>query len=78
MTIEAKLLYLKKVGLRYKKATKKRKSEYLDEAMEICDYSRKHLIRLLNQKEPSKSLKRGRKASSFETWKNWRPLLIEG
>lgn len=62
MTTEAKALYLKKIALRYKNATKNRKSQFLDEAVEICDYSRKHLIRLLNQQGPSNSRKRGRKA----------------
>jgi len=61
MTAEAKQLYLKKVSLRYKKATKKQKSRYLSEAEEICDYSRKYLIRILGAREVPQTQKRGRK-----------------
>lgn len=61
MTIEAKLLYLKKITLRYKKATKKEKGGLLTEAAEICDYSRKHIIRLINKGERVRADRRGRK-----------------
>jgi len=62
MTIEVKLLYLKKVHLRYKKATKKEKSRLLTEAEIICEYSRKHLIRIMNSDFSCELTRRGRKA----------------
>ena len=77
MTIEAKALYLKKISLRYKNATKKQKGKLLSEAAEICDYSRKHLIRLLNRSGGPKPQKRGRKpkytiSDTFHLVKLWK------
>lgn len=62
MTIEAKLLYLKKINMRYKKATKKEKSKLLTEAEIICDYTRKHLIKILKSDFTYSPTKRGRKS----------------
>ena len=47
MTIEARRQYLAAVRLRYKNGTKTQKSRILDEFCQVCNYNRKHAIRLL-------------------------------
>ena len=48
MTHEVKSAVTEKMKKRYQKADKKVKSQLLDELCELCDYHRKHAIRLLN------------------------------
>lgn len=48
MTTELKRQYLKRVRLRYHRSSKSRKSIILDEFCEVCDISRKHAIKLMN------------------------------
>lgn len=62
MTTEAKVLYVKKVSGRYKNATEKEKGRILYEAALICEYSRKHLVRVLSGREIIEGKKRGRRA----------------
>jgi hypothetical protein len=50
MSRKSKLEYLRKIRSRYKAAGKKEKSKILDEFCEVCGYSRKYAIRLLNRK----------------------------
>ncbi len=57
MTYEAKRQYLAAIRLRYKNATKKEKRGILDEFCAVCDYNRKHAIRILRS-EPTKNLRR--------------------
>jgi len=54
MTTELKRIYLKRVHLRYRKASKKQKSVILDEFCQIYGFSRNHAIKLLRTglKEP--------------------------
>lgn len=47
-----KMEYLKKIYYRYHKATKREKKQILDEFCKVCNYHRKHAIRLLNDKPP--------------------------
>ena len=46
---DKKKAYLKKVWTRYNKASRKLKAQILEEFCAVCDYHRKHAIRLLNQ-----------------------------
>ena len=48
MNIEARRAYLNAVKERYKKSTKKQKTQILNEFCTNCNYSRKHAIKLLN------------------------------
>ena len=48
MTNEMKRAYITKAYWRYQKSSKSEKSAILDEFCEICDYSRKHAIRVFN------------------------------
>ncbi len=65
MSPTAKAEYLKKIKVRYKKATKNEKKLILDEFCHICNYNRKYAIRLLNNglltNKPYNLSKRGRK-----------------
>jgi hypothetical protein len=47
VTIEARREYLAAVRMRYKNGTKAQKSRILDEFCQVCNYNRKHAIRLL-------------------------------
>lgn len=49
MPIGVKREYLEKIRLRYMKSSRKEKSLILDEFCKICDYDRKHAIKLLTQ-----------------------------
>lgn len=48
MPIEFKRAYLEEIRFRYKNGTKKEKGRILNEFCEVCDFSRKHAIRILN------------------------------
>lgn len=50
MNIEAKRAYLNAVKERYNKSTKKEKTQILNEFCKVCNYSRKHAIKLLSDK----------------------------
>lgn len=50
MTHEVKTVITQKMRKRYQNADKKGKSQLLDELCEMCDYHRKHAIRLLNER----------------------------
>jgi hypothetical protein len=47
MTIEARKMYLKAIQDRYQKASKSEKTLILDEFCQVCQYSRKHAIRVI-------------------------------
>lgn len=49
MPIGVKREYLEKIRLRYLKSSRRQKSLILDEFCKICDYDRKHAIKLLTQ-----------------------------
>ncbi len=49
MSNEVQQQYLERVRLRYRKGNKKQKTLILDEFTQICDITRKHAIRLLNE-----------------------------
>ena len=49
MSNEVKRQYLNRVRLRYMKGSKKQKSLILDEFCEVCEISRKHAIKMLNE-----------------------------
>jgi hypothetical protein len=51
MTIEARREYLKAIRLRYKNSTRGQRSRILDEFCEVCDYNRKHAIRILGRQD---------------------------
>lgn len=59
--------YLEKIYKRYHKADRATKAKILDEFCEVCDYHRKHAIRLLKKQRRGKKIiskqKRGRKIS---------------
>ncbi len=48
MEIGAKRAYLKAVKERYKKSSKKQKTQILNELCQVCNYNRKHAIKLLS------------------------------
>lgn len=50
MNIEARRAYLNAVKERYNKSTKKEKTQILNEFCKVCNYSRKHAIKLLSDK----------------------------
>lgn len=53
MTTEMRRVYLETIRLRYRKSTKKQKSEILNEFCNVCGYERKYAIRILwNHVEP--------------------------
>lgn len=49
MEIGARRAYLKAVKERYKKSSKKQKTQILNELCEVCSYNRKHAIKLLSR-----------------------------
>jgi hypothetical protein len=49
MNIEARKAYRKAVQERYNKSSKKQKNQILNEFCEVCNYSRKHAIKVLNK-----------------------------
>lgn len=60
MTTELKQHYLKRVRLRYHSGSKRQKSLILDEFCEVCNISRKHAIRLMNEDLKEKPVWPGR------------------
>jgi hypothetical protein len=63
MTNEVKQAVTEKLKKRYERASRKEKSKILDELCNMCDFHRKHAIRLLNPKlTKSKSINRKRGA----------------
>jgi len=61
MSYEAKKEYIKAIYQRYQKSTKKQKGLILNEACQICQMSRKHLIRILNGQARLRTKRAGRK-----------------
>lgn len=61
MTTELKRHYLKRVRLRYHRGSKAQKSMILDEFCEVCEISRKHAIKVLNEDLREHPPKPGRK-----------------
>lgn len=61
MTTELKRHYLKRVRLRYHRGSKVQKSMILDEFCEVCEISRKHAIKVLNEDLRDHPPKPGRK-----------------
>ena len=49
MSNEVKRQYLDKIRERYEKATKRQKTLILDEFCKVCELTRKHAIKLLNE-----------------------------
>lgn len=49
MSNEVQRQYLEKIRLRYEKGTKRQKTLILDEFCKVCEITRKHAIKLLNQ-----------------------------
>lgn len=65
MTIEAKKMYLEAIRNRYKNASKTDKSIILDEFCQVCDYNRKHAIRVIKNGH-IKERKRTGKPSKYQ------------
>lgn len=61
MSIEARREYLAAIRLRYKNSTRGQRSRILDEFCEVCNYNRKHAIRLLGGRPPDRIVKPGPK-----------------
>ena len=61
MSNEVKRQYLEKVRLRYLKGTKLQKSLILDEFCQVCEISRKHAIKMLNEEQRVSPLRPGPK-----------------
>jgi hypothetical protein len=49
MEIGARRAYLNAVKERYKKSSKKQKTQILNELCQVCNYNRKHAIKLLTK-----------------------------
>jgi len=62
MTIKARREYLVAIRLRYKNGTKTQRSKILDEFCEVCQYNRKHAIRILGKEPMARAGKPGPKA----------------
>lgn len=59
MSIEARREYLAAIRLRYKNSTRGQRSRILDEFCEVCNYNRKHAIRLLGRQPSDRIVKPG-------------------
>lgn len=59
MSNEVKRQYLNRVRLRYLKGSKKHKTLILDEFCQVCEISRKHAIKLINEESKSTPLRPG-------------------
>lgn len=66
MSIEARREYLRAILVRYREANRRQKSIILDEFCSVCDYSRKHAIRILNGQARARMRKPGAKAKYGE------------
>lgn len=62
MSIEARREYLTSIRKRYRNSRRWEKQRILDEFCEVCGYSRKYAIRILNGRVEPRSQKPGRKA----------------
>jgi len=58
---ESRREYLAAIRLRYRKASKQEKTVILNEFCSVCEYHRKHALRLLNQREKKPKKRPGRK-----------------
>ncbi|MFH1853017.1 MAG: transposase family protein [Candidatus Neomarinimicrobiota bacterium] len=58
---ESRREYLAAIRLRYHQASKQEKTVILNEFCSVCEYHRKHALRLLNQKEKKPKKRPGRK-----------------
>jgi len=59
MSIEARREYLRAILVRYREANRRQKTLILDEFCSVCDYSRKHAIRILNGRARARERKPG-------------------
>lgn len=59
MSIEARREYLRAILVRYREANRRQKILILDEFCSVCDYSRKHAIRILNGRAKARERKPG-------------------
>lgn len=62
MSTEVKQQYLEKIRMRYEKSTKRQKALILDEFCKVCELSRKHAIKLLNEQPRTRPQRSGPKA----------------
>lgn len=62
MSNEVKRQYLEKIRERYEKATKRQKTLILDEFCKVCELTRKHAIKLLNEQPRMVPVRPGPKA----------------
>lgn len=76
MSYQAVKEYLCAIVTRYQKADKKGKSVLLTEAVEVTKYSRKHLIRLMNQTEKELSRKKPSGRKPKYTPELYRPHIL--
>ena len=61
MSNEVKRQYLERIRGRYEKSTKRQKALILDEFCKVCDLSRKHAIKLLNEQPRTVPVRSGPK-----------------
>jgi len=61
MNLKFKMDYLKKIYKRYHKSSKKEKKQILDEFCKVCNYHRKHALRIINDAPPEDKQIRQRK-----------------
>lgn len=59
MSIEARREYLRAIRVRYREGNRRQKILILDEFCSVCDYSRKHAIRILNGQAKAREKKPG-------------------
>lgn len=62
MSNEVKRQYLDRIRKRYEKATKRQKTLILDEFCKVCEITRKHAIKLLNEQPATVPPRPGPKA----------------
>jgi hypothetical protein len=62
MPIHIKRAYLREIRIRYANSTKKEKGKILDEYCKVCNYTRKHAIRILNCTENPRTHRPGPKS----------------
>jgi hypothetical protein len=62
MSTEVKRQYLEKIRLRYENSTKRQKALILDEFCKVCELSRKHAIKILNEQPRTRPQRSGPKS----------------
>lgn len=61
----SRMQYLQSIYARYHRATKKEKSRILDEFCKVCDFHRKHALRLLGRSRPTVQRLKIRRRATF-------------